>query len=196
MRVSIRAVVGLLTSILLVSTSCSDERSSLTSPRLSSTGSPGGARLIALTAVRRSAPLANDVTWSFTAGPLGATSTNPAVGLTVTVPEGALATTETITVTALAGDAVAYRFEPHLEFARKVRLEQDASLINIAGHVPMWGAHFDGDTPEFLGGLVVATEQVPAILSVLTGNVHFDVRHFTGWIVASGNGSPPPDSGQ
>jgi hypothetical protein len=191
---SIRAVAGLFTGFLLLS-SCSDGGSP-TSPRLPNVSS-GPSRLVGgLLAVQRATPLASDVTWSFTAGPLGASSTNADVGLTVTVPAGALATTETITVTALAGDAVAYRFEPHLEFARKVRLQQESSLINIAGLLlPMWGAHFDGNAPELLGGLVAATEQVPATLSILTGKVRFDVSHFTGWILASGNTNPPDSSG-
>jgi hypothetical protein len=196
MKASTRGVAGLLTGLLLISASCSQDGGTPTSPRLTSTSGPS-AHLVGLLAIQRTTPLANDVTWSFTAGPLGATSTNSDVGLTVTIPAGALATTETITVTALAGDAVAYGFAPHLEFAKRVRLEQNASLINIAGLLlPMWGAHFDGDAPELLGSLVAATEQVPAILSVLTGKVRFDVSHFTGWILASGNGNPPDSSGQ
>jgi len=58
----------------------------------------------------RLTPLAADISWSFLAGPLGATSTNDATGLTIVVPPGALSTTEIITVTALAGPAVAMIF--------------------------------------------------------------------------------------
>src|SRR5919198_1774514 len=33
--------------------------------------------------IKRTTPLANDVVWSFTAGPAGATNSNPAVGLKI-----------------------------------------------------------------------------------------------------------------
>jgi hypothetical protein len=194
MRAGFRAAAGLLTGVLLIS-SCSGDGSSPTSPRLSRAGTRP-AQLVQLLAVQRVTPLDSDVTWSFTAGPLGGSSTNSVTGLTITVPAGALASTETITVTALAGSAAAYRFEPHLEFAKKVRLEQSASHLNIAGLLlPMWGAHFDGSAPELLGGILSVTEQVPAVLSILSGKVRFDVSHFSGWIFASGNGSPPDSSG-
>jgi hypothetical protein len=49
------------------------------------------------------------------------------------------------------------------------------------------GAHFPGDVPVFTSsGLAIVDEVVPALLSVLTRTVKFDVDHFTGWLVASG----------
>lgn len=193
MRARNRAVAGLLTSLLLVS-SCSPEGSTPTGPGLSSVRTQRSV-IGGLLVVERTTPLASDITWSFTAGPLGATSSNAEAGLTVTIPAGALATTETITVTALAGSAAAYRFEPHLEFAKKVRLAQDASQLNIAALLPMWGGHFDGDTPDIIDGVLSVTEISPAVLSILTGTVRFDVSHFSGWILASGNGTPPDSTG-
>src|SRR5687768_9866834 len=77
--------------------------------------------------IERAMALAVDVTWSFTAGPDGAVSRNDEVGLTIIIPAGALDSTQTITVTALAGGPVAYRFAPHLEFASAVGLVQDLS---------------------------------------------------------------------
>ena len=194
MKLGIRAAGALLTGFFLASTSCSSDGSTPTSPDLVNVRT-SPARLLNLLVIERNTPLENDVTWSFTAGPFGATSSNAEVGLTITIPAGALATTETITVTALAGSAAAYRFEPHLEFANKVRLQQTASTLNIAGLLlPTWGAHFDGSAPELIGGMLNVTEQVPAVLSVLTGKVRFDVMHFSGWILASGNGNPPDSS--
>ena len=137
--------------------------------------------------LKRTTPLANDVVWTFVAGPDGAVSKNSAVGLTVTVPSGALAATTTITVTAVAGSAVAYAFEPHLEFAKGVTITQSLSGTN-AGLLALYsGAHFEGDRPTFTsGGLAIVDELVPALGSLLTRNVSFKVEHFSGWIVASG----------
>ena len=137
--------------------------------------------------LKRTTPLANDVVWTFVAGPDGAVSKNSAVGLTVTVPSGALAATTTITVTAVAGSAVAYAFEPHLEFAKGVTLTQSLKGTNASLLSVFSGAHFDGDRPTLTsGGLAIVDELVPALGSLLTQNVSFKVDHFSGWIVASG----------
>jgi len=146
--------------------------------------------------VERSRPLAEDVTWSFVAGPLGAVSSNPGVGLTVVVPPGALSSTKTITVTALEGSAVAYKFEPHgLVFDRKVMLTQDLRLTSGGGllggllGLGYRGAYFSTDRLQTTSeGLAVVTELLPALSSSLTRTVSFGVEHFSGYIVASGRG--------
>jgi hypothetical protein len=137
--------------------------------------------------LKRTTPLTSDVSWTFVAGPGGATSSNSTVGLTVSVPAGALATTTTIRVTAVAGSAVAYAFEPHLEFAKGVTLTQSLRGTT-AGLLALYsGAHFDGDRPTFTsGGLAIVDELVPALGGLLTHTVSFKVDHFSGWIVASG----------
>jgi hypothetical protein len=183
MHRSTRVVAGFVSGLVALSSSCTDlaraptaplhQRPLLLVPQL-------------LAPVTRSTPLANDVTWSFTAGPAGIVSSNPAVGLTIVVPAGALTTTETITVTALAGSHVAYRFEPHLEFADKVRLTQNLSLLQALTSLSFLGGHFAGDALEITSGLAAVTESVIASVSILAGTVSFDVSHFSGWIVASG----------
>lgn len=134
--------------------------------------------------VNRTTPLASDVSWTFTAGPAGAVSSNASVGLTIVIPTGALATTQTITVTALAGAPVAYKFEPHLQFARKVYLTQKLSGTTAGLLSPVSGAHFATDRLEMSGGLAVVTELVPSLTSLLTRTTTFGVTHFSGWIVA------------
>ncbi|HJQ20914.1 MAG TPA: hypothetical protein VJ867_11240 [Gemmatimonadaceae bacterium] len=141
--------------------------------------------------VTRNTPLPNDVVWTFTAGPDGALSANSAVGLTIVVPPGALASTQTITVTALKGSAVAYGFEPHLQFDRKVVLTQNLRGTSAGGllslNLTLSGAHFDGDAPSYSsGGLAIVSEVVPSLTSLLTKTTSFGVSHFSGWIVASG----------
>lgn len=140
--------------------------------------------------VQRSTPLPEDVTWSFVAGPDGGATTNAATGLTFVVPAGAVAEDVTITVTALAGDAVAYRFQPHgVVFARSATFTQDLRLTtaNVVSGLTLSGAYFATDALEFSPtGLVSVTETIGAVVNPLTRTATFPVRHFSGYILASG----------
>ncbi len=140
--------------------------------------------------VKRTTPLADDVTWSFTAGPGGAVSSNSSVGLTISIPAGALSTTQTIIVTALEGSAVAYKFEPHgLVFGRNVTLTQNLRGTSAGGLLSLpilSGAYFATDRLEFSGDLAVVTEILPAVGSLLTKTVSFPIKHFSGYLLASG----------
>lgn len=155
-----------------------------------------GAALV--TPMQRTSPLAAPVSWSFTAGPGGVTSSNAATGLTIAIPAGALAAEVMVTVTAFAGNPVAYGFEPHgLVFAQNVWLAQslsgiDAGLLSTLAPI---GAHFEGDAPVYTDGLALVNEIVGAQLNLLGGSLSFPIGHFSGWIVASGR-SDGDDSGQ
>lgn len=195
-----RALLGVAVTTTLVVTACSDNsRPFATAPlREVTTESQNLLGTVTETVtsllvapLHRTTPLPSDVAWTFTAGPDGAVSSNPSVGLTVAVPPGALTSAQTITVTALAGSVVAYRFEPHLEFERKVYLKQDLAGTNVGllSGLMFKGAHFPGDVPVLTAdGLAVVDEIVPALLSFWTRSVTFGVKHFSGWLVASGNG--------
>lgn len=200
MKISVPALLA----SLVVLPSCADFTSSATDPRRIEAGgallggvtSSIGTALVA--PMQRATPLAAPVTWSFTAGPGGATSSNGVTGLTITIPAGALAEEVTITVTALAGAPVAYRFEPHgLVFAQNVSLTQSLSGIEagLLSTLAPSGAHFEGDAPAYTEGLALVNEIVGAQLDLLGGSVAFPIRHFSGWIVASGR-SDGDDSGQ
>src|SRR6185437_156835 len=117
-------------------TSCASPENSVAPARVGDAGSHdlSGTTTTLLTLLvpaARTTPLSSDITWSFTAGPGGAVSVNPATGLAITIPAGALATQQVITVTAPAGSAVAYSFSPHLVFARPVTLAQSLKGIDI-----------------------------------------------------------------
>lgn len=203
MRNGVRALIGLTVAATVFTTACSESASGpLTAPLRADTAANsshllGGLlgtvtnTLNALLAspVQRSTPLAQDVSWTFVAKPGGSVSSNATVGLTIVVPAGAVDQYQTITVTALKGSAVAYRFEPHMEFERKVVLTQDlrgtsaGGLLNLTA---LKGAHFEGDVLDYLNGKVKVTEIVPALLSWLTKTASFGVDHFSGWILASG----------
>ncbi len=151
--------------------------------------------------VERATALPADVTWSFVAGPNGFISSDAATGLTVSVPAGALADDVIITVTALAGTSVAYRFEPHgLQFGSSVLLTQDLTLttVNLLSGLTLSGAYFTSDTLEFsAGGLAIVTEVIGALANPLTGRASFPIRHFSGYILASGrDDSTSTDGGQ
>ena len=207
MRNGVRALIGLAMATTVFTTACSESTTSPTSAPLQADTSATQSHLLgglidgvvgtvtntlnALLAspVKRNTPLAQDVTWTFVAKPDGSISSHSGVGLTIVVPAGAVDSYQTITVTALKGSAVAYRFEPHMEFDRKVVLTQDlrgtsaGSLLNLTA---LKGAHFEGDVLDYVDGKVKVTEIVPALLSWLTKTASFGVNHFSGWIVASG----------
>lgn len=201
MRTGLRIAVG-ASAVALMLSSCS-ESSNTTMPRLASSSASGllGGLTNTLTSllvqpVQRTTPLASDVTWSFVAGPGGATSTNSAVGLTVAIPSGALGSQQTITVTALAGAPIAYKFEPHgLIFAKKAYLTQslsgtNASLLNLT----LSGAYFATDNLQLNdAGLASVTEILSALTNPFTNTVTFGIQHFSGYIVASGRSSDPED---
>ena len=203
MRNGVRALIGMAVAATVFTTACSDSStSSLTAPiRADSAATQshllGGLlgtvtnTLNALLAspVKRNTALAEDVSWTFVAKPGGAVSQNSSVGLTIVVPAGAVDSYQTITVTALKGSAVAYRFEPHMEFDRPVVLTQDLRGTSAGGLLSLnalKGAHFDGDVLDYLNGKVKVTEIVPALLSWLTKTASFGVDHFSGWILVSG----------
>jgi hypothetical protein len=203
MRIGVRAFIGLATAVTVFTTACSDSATSaLTAPvRADSSATQShllGGLLGAVTntlkallasPVKRYTPLTQDVSWTFVARPGGSVSQNSSVGLTIVVPAGAVDSYQTITVTALKGSAVAYRFEPHMEFDRKVVLTQDlrgttaGGLLNLTA---LKGAHFEGDALDYLNDKVKVTEIVPALLSWLTKTASFGVDHFSGWILVSG----------
>ena len=185
----------------VVSSGCS-EHSSFTAPERVARpeaallgGLLGGVTSLLIPPVERTTPLAQDITWSFTVGPAGASSSNSVSGLTISVPSNAVSTSTTITVTALAGAPVAYRFEPHgLVFARKVTLTQNLRGTTADGLlsslVPLSGAYFATDDLELdADGLANVTEIIPATLSLLTRKASFPIEHFSGYILASGRGS-------
>jgi hypothetical protein len=142
--------------------------------------------------VERSTSLAYDVTWSFYAGPNGATSSNSTVGLSITVPQGALSSYQRITVTALKGSAVAYRFQPHgLVFAKPIIMTQNLRGTSADGIMPALSAgYFASDRVEFTAdGSAKVSELLNAVAIPGTSKVAFPVKHFSGYIVASGRAS-------
>jgi len=222
MNARVKAAFGMMLVMTSLGTACSD--TSPTAPSAITTKGPVAEQALlgglvgALTntltnllvpPVKRLTPLANDVSWSFTVGPAGGVSRRDDVGLLIAVPLGALSSTKTITVTALKGSPVAYKFEPHgLVFNKKVVLTQDlrgtsaggllSGLTSLIGGLlgsSLQGAYFSTDRLEMSGDLAKVNELIPALLSTLTNTASFGIQHFSGYILASGRGDDSAGSG-
>jgi hypothetical protein len=201
-----RAVLGFVLAAGLALGACSDrgitppagidrggEQSSLLGGLLSTAGD------LLFSPLQRNTPLAQDVSWTFTVGPSGGYSTNSAVGLAIAIPPNAVWSTKTITVTALAGSPVAYRFEPHIEFNKKIYLTQDLQKTSsgLLGSLAMKAAHFPGFTPVYTSaGLAVVDEIVSGLVLPWSKTFTFGVNHFSGWIAGTGYMSESSSEGQ
>ncbi|MGH7680016.1 MAG: hypothetical protein ACRENU_16225 [Gemmatimonadaceae bacterium] len=201
MSKSRRILAGLAVATSLFAVACSDASRSATAPDIAVSTATESANLgivdgllgLLVAPVKRNAPLANDVSWTFRAGPNGGYTSNSALGVTVNVPAGALDENVVITVTALKGAPIAYSFSPHLEFGKKVYITQSlkGTSAGLLASLLLNGAHFPGDRPEYTGsGLAIVDEVVPALLNGLLGTLNrsatFGVTHFSGWLLGSG----------
>ena len=201
-----RTLLGLVAATSLVAVACSDATLPTGPDRAvpvakeSQSNLLGGLLGLLIAPVKRNTPLADDVVWTFWAGPNGGYTSNSKLGVTVSIPRGALDNYVKITVTAFKGAPVAYGFSPHLDFDRKVYITQNlqGTSAGLLTSLVLKGAHFPGDRPQYTGeGLAIVDEVVPTILNNLLGGLlgtltrtaTFGVDHFTGWIVASGNES-------
>ena len=145
---------------------------------------------IVVTVVERPVALEQDVVWSFDAGPLGAKSGNRTVGLSIVIPPGALDKQVRITVTARKGKVIDYHFEPEgLQFAQPVVLTQEVSsgLLSslLSGNRSLRGAYYASETLAYdpKTGTATVNELQPSVSA--SGYVSFQIRHFSGYVVAS-----------
>lgn len=191
------AVVGFAVATALVISACSDAGvTTPVAPVASEQIAPnllGG--LLSLTTVApitRNAPLANDVSWSFTIGSGGAMSSNSSVGLTISIPSGAVSSPTVITVTALKGSAVAYSFAPHgIQFSRNVILTQELQGTSVGTQLlpVLSGGYFANDEDLLDNGLALVSEVLSGLTNPLTKTFSFPIEHFSGYLVATGRGS-------
>lgn len=197
------AVPGFALATALVFSACSD--AAVTAPvapvasEQSSSNLLGLGGLLGLTTVApitRNTPLANDVSWSFTVGSGGTTSSHSSVGLTVRIPSGAVGSPTVITVTALKGSAVAYRFAPHgLQFSRKVTLTQKLQGTSVGSELlpAVTGGYFANDEDLLDNGLALVSELIAGLTNPLTKSYSFPIEHFSGYLVASGRSRSSED---
>jgi hypothetical protein len=186
--------VAILTAAAIL-VACGGEQALLVSPHVAGApplgvvDNPAGALVHP---VRREVALADEDRWSFDVDAGGTTVRHPSTGLTISVPAGAVASPTHITVTALRGAPLAYRFEPHgLQFARPIQLTQSLRGLRLADQrhaVPeIFAGYFADDslaTDEATGNARVV-EILPVQIDIGAHNAILFVRHFSGYTVAS-----------
>lgn len=139
--------------------------------------------------VHRNTPLAKSITVSKSIGILGGTIAIPEAGVAVIVPPLAIPATKTISITAMAGDKIAYEFEPHgLKFALPLVMTQslaksDANL-GLLGLLNVKVGYFpDSKNPTSV------TELLGVQVDVLNQTAITTLWHFSGYIIAGGRDS-------
>ena len=143
-------------------------------------------------ALTREAALAEDITVTASIGERGGSLRISEAGLTVDVPKGAV-TGEPITlsVTALAGQMVAYEFGPHgTVFNVPLRVEQKLNGTNWHKQpdpmVAEAGYFADRSQLDHTLNTAVVDEFLPANVDVGKSKLRFDISHFSGYMVSSG----------
>lgn len=133
-------------------------------------------------------PLSRDVERSATIGWAGGTIVIAEAGVAFVVPSGALAQSTKITMRAIAGNAVAYEFEPHgLTFAVAPLIRQDLLATNwLQINRPfLQGGYFsDRMALDPLSGSASVQELIPA-KATLDNFLLFRIWHFSGYLVSS-----------
>jgi hypothetical protein len=141
--------------------------------------------------VTRTTPLASPVSASRTIGLFGGLISLPDAGVIVMVPAFALTTPTLITVTALAGNQVAYEFEPHgTQFRVPLLVTQNLAGTNayVNGLLPsvLYGGYFtDASLLDQLNGTAIVSELLGTAISQ-SGTATFAVWHFSGYLLATG----------
>lgn len=160
-------------------------------------GTVGNLVNIVVSLVTRPTALQSDIVWSFYAGPGGVISANRTAGLSITVPPGALSQNVKITVTVKAGSVYNYQFQPEgLQFAQPVVVTQDVSdnslLQSLLGGLTgtsnnIRGAYYSASTLQYdpSTGQATVNELEPTVTT--PGYVSFQIKHFSGYVLASCN---------
>jgi hypothetical protein len=149
---------------------------------------------VRVASLRRLTPLAQNVTRSITLYNAGGVLQIPEAGLQVSIPRTALPYSDrpfTITVTALKGDQIAYEFGPSgTRFAAALRVTQDlanTSWAGSTGYSPVEANYFKSTSDLSPStGTALSYESIPTVMAATGNRLHWDVWHFSGYIVCWG----------
>lgn len=146
---------------------------------------------VSAVALTRSSVLAEPITVSAEIGSAGGTIELAQTGLTVVIPRNALDETLTISVTAIAGDVLAYEFGPHgTEFKRPLTLTQRLDLTtwgSVGRPGRMEAGYFS--TPDAVNqeeGEIMVDSFLPVIVDAEMETARFRVKHFSGYMLSTG----------
>src|SRR5687768_10631809 len=137
---------------------------------------------------RRSDPLTSDISVSALIGRAGGIMKIKETGLTIQFPVGALDHAVQITVTAKAGDMLAYEFQPHgLKFNANVKITQKLDKIHAGSSLAnaFVGYYADPAALDAESGTAQILEGLPISIATADRVVRAHVRHFSGYLVAS-----------
>jgi hypothetical protein len=142
--------------------------------------------------VTRDTPLSSAVSASATIGAFGGQIVVPGTGLKVVVPPFAVTSPTTITVTALAGDQVAYEFEPHgKQFLVPLLITQN--LVGTSAYSgglitthTLFGGYFASQSDlNPSNGTALVSEILGIALNLSAKTATFPVFHFSGYLIAT-----------
>jgi hypothetical protein len=146
-----------------------------------------------VTVVTRNTPLAAPLTASAYIGILGGQISIPGAGLKVVVPALALTKTTRITVTAVAGNKVAYEFQPHgIRFVTPLLVTQNlvgtsAYSNGLLSLKPLVAGYFQSLSDlDPLSNTGLVSELLGVTTSLVTKSATFPVFHFSGYLIATG----------
>jgi hypothetical protein len=201
MRATALRIVSLIT--LSAVAGCSDSNT-VTGPSAASGPSPSTLLLTSPTTVNvvtRDTPLAAAQTASASVGIWGGYIALPGAGLSVYIPPFALSSTTLITVTAVAGNQVAYEFGPHgTQFRVPVLVSQQLQGTSAwnGGVLPsrLLAGYFQNVTDlDQLNATATVSELLSTSISAVTGRVTFGITHFSGYLIATGETGEVEGSG-
>jgi hypothetical protein len=144
--------------------------------------------LVSVDGLQRNTPLASPITVTKTIGSAGGTLAIPEAGVTVVVPQGALAAPTVITMTARAGSLIAYDFAPHgITFAKPLTFTQQLRGTNasiLTAPLLRLGYYKDASLLTNTGGLV--SELLSGVVNLGSWTFTSSIPHFSGYIVTCG----------
>lgn len=175
---------------------CNGDQVAITGPVVRGAGVATETQLA--TVLQRTVPLEHAISASITVAGNGGVLRIPEAGLQVVIPRNALPTSApvTITVTAVAGDAIAYEFEAHgLVFARPLSATQElggTTWSGSSGRATPKAAYFAGDEQlDVTTGTAMISETFRSDLVATGQRLHWGIPHFSGYVIVTGRGGPP-----
>jgi len=193
MRTTSLRCIGFATALVFIA-GCG-ENASTTSPATAVASSSAMRSILssptAVQVVTRDVALNSPVSTSAVIGAFGGTLSLPGTGLRVVVPAFAVTSPTRITVTAVAGNQVAYEFEPHgIRFLAPLVVTQDLAGTGVynggllqSGIVAGYFASVSDLDPA--NGTALVSELLSTSLSLLNHSATFAVFHFSGYLVAT-----------
>jgi hypothetical protein len=152
--------------------------------------------LVPAQALLRTAPLAQTVVYTKTVPRSGGGISVPGTDFQLQIPNGAFAEKSiTFTITAYAGSAVAYDFQPHgTVFLKPLKAVQQLGHTNWksfnlpAGYYPNWAGGYFADVSQLnlTTGSALINEFMPGGVNVGGATMTWDVPHFSGYMVSTG----------